>query len=107
MEDLRTIVLSAFICEAASQIGYENVKPKQIEAVLELCKGKDKTNPFLMSLAFPSAQTVESASFYPASAFCIRSKRERAPSSSTARDASAMLHLAISLLISLFIAFLW
>ena len=51
MEDLRTIVLSAFIHEAASQIGYENVKPKQIEAVLEFCKGKDKTNPFLMSLA--------------------------------------------------------
>ena len=53
MEDLRTIALSAFIREAASQIGYENIKRKQIEAVLEFCKGKDKTNPFLMSLAFP------------------------------------------------------
>ena len=41
MEDLRTIVLSALIREAASRIGYDNVKPKQIEAVLEFCKGKD------------------------------------------------------------------
>ena len=111
MEDLRTIALSAFIRESASQIGYENVKPKQIEAVMEFCKGKDKTNPFLMSLAFrsPSAQTVESTYFYPASAFCIRSKREGAPSSSAARDASAsaMSHLAIIPLINIFIAFLW
>ena len=41
MEDLRTIALSALIREAASRIGYDNVKPKQIEAVLEFCKGKD------------------------------------------------------------------
>ena len=47
------IVLSALIREAVSKIEYENVKSKQIEAVMEFCKGKDKTNPFLMSLAFP------------------------------------------------------
>ncbi len=35
MGNLRTIALSALIREAASKIGYENVKPKQIEAVLE------------------------------------------------------------------------
>ena len=33
MEDLQTIALSALIREAASKIAYENVNPKQIEAV--------------------------------------------------------------------------
>ena len=46
MEDLRTIALSALIREVASKIGYDNVKPKQIEAVLEFCKGKDVFVPF-------------------------------------------------------------
>ena len=41
MEDIRTIALSALIREADSKTGYENVKPKQIEAVLEFCKEKD------------------------------------------------------------------
>ena len=41
MNDLRTIVLSALTREAASKIGYENVKPKQMEAVLKFCKGRD------------------------------------------------------------------
>ena len=59
MEDLRTIALSALIRETASKIGYENVNPKQIEAVLEFCKGKDKTNTFLMSLAFPVCSNSE------------------------------------------------
>ena len=54
MEDLQTIALSALIREAASKIAYENVNPKQIEAVLEFCKGNDKTNPFLMFLTFPA-----------------------------------------------------
>lgn len=40
MEDLKTIALSALICEAASRIGYTNVKPKQLEAILEFCEGK-------------------------------------------------------------------
>ena len=53
MEGLQAIALSALTREAASKIGYENVKPKQIEAVLEFSKGKNKTNPFLLSLAFP------------------------------------------------------
>ena len=37
----QTIVLSALTREAASKIGFENVKPKQIEAVLKCCKGRD------------------------------------------------------------------
>ena len=37
MEGLQTIALSALTREAASKIGYENVKPKQIEAVWEFC----------------------------------------------------------------------
>ena len=41
MEDLRTIALSALIRETASKIGYANVKPKQLEAVLDFCKGID------------------------------------------------------------------
>ena len=41
MEDLRTIALSALICDAGSQIGYKNVNLKQIEAALDFCKGKD------------------------------------------------------------------
>ena len=35
------IALSALICETVSKIGYANVKPKQLEAVLDFCKGID------------------------------------------------------------------
>ena len=119
MGNLRTIALSALIREAASKIGYENVKPKQIETVLEFCKGKDvfvslptgygKTLIFavLPSLFNPMRKvttTIRQALFaYAASVKALHR------SSSAARDASASVlsHLPISPLISLFIAFLW
>ena len=109
MEDLQTIALSALTRESALRMGYKNVKPKHIEAVLEFCKGKDKINPFLLSLAFTVCPNSGIRFVLSGKRSCIRSKREGAPSSSAARDASvsAMSHLAISLLLSLFIAFLW
>ena len=56
MEDLRTIALSALIREAASKIGYENIKPKQIEAVLGIFPNfllKVQDQPFPDILGFP------------------------------------------------------
>ena len=106
MEDLRTIALSALICDAGSQIGYKNVNLKQIEAALDFCKGKDvfvsRSTGYGKTLIFAVTFAV-----YLASAFSIRSDCEGAPPSSAARDASAsvMSHLAIIPLISSFIAF--
>ena len=108
MEDLQTIALSALTHEAASNIRYENVKPKQIQAVLEFYKGKDVFDSHSTGYGKTLIFAVLPSLFYPASAFCISSKREGAPSSSEARDASASVsHLAISLLRSVFIACLW
>ena len=41
MEDLKTLALSVLVREAASRLGFANVKPQQMEAILAFCQGKD------------------------------------------------------------------
>ena len=107
MEDLRTIALSALICDAGSQIGYKNVNLKQIEAALDFCKGKDvfvsRSTGYGKTLIFAVLPLL----FIWQALFPYAAKCEGAPPSSAARDASAsvMSHLAIVPLISSFIAF--
>ena len=105
MEDLQTI--SALIPEAASNIGYDSVKSKQIQAVLEFCKGKDifaslptgygKT---LIFAVFPLLFIQQACFAYAASVKVLHPAAQP-------RDtrASAMSHLAISSLIRLFFVF--
>ena len=41
MEDLKKLALSVLVREAASRLGFANVKPQQMEAILAFCQGKD------------------------------------------------------------------
>ena len=41
MEDLSKLALSVLVREAASRLGFTNVKPQQLEAILAFCGGKD------------------------------------------------------------------
>ena len=41
MEDLKKLALSVLVREAASRLGFANVKPQQLEAILAFCQGKD------------------------------------------------------------------
>ena len=41
MEDLKKLTLSVLVCEAASRVGFVNVKPQQLEAILAFFEGKN------------------------------------------------------------------
>ena len=45
MEDLSKLALSVLVREAASRLGFTNVKPQQLEAILAFCGGKDVLIP--------------------------------------------------------------
>ena len=41
MSDLKSLSMEALIKRAASQLGYPRIKPKQLEAVVKFCQGRD------------------------------------------------------------------
>ena len=41
MEDFKKLALSVLVREAASRLGFMNVKPQQMETILAFCQGKD------------------------------------------------------------------
>ena len=41
MSDLKSLSMEALVKRAASQLGYPRIKPKQLEAVVKFCLGRD------------------------------------------------------------------